>query len=70
MTGWSKEQFETMLDNLVDMRSTANRDKTSSMVWVEMKTGLSFGQIATLFNLHPVHQLSCVAVAIHSVEEQ
>ena len=71
-TGWNKEQFNNMLDYLVDMRSTTNRDKTSAlaMFWVKMKTGLSFGQIATLFNLHPVQQLSCVAVAIHSVEEQ
>ena len=61
-----------MLDYLVDMRRTTNRDKTLAlaMFWVKIKTGLSFGQIATLFNLHPVQQLSCVAVAIHSVEEQ
>ena len=72
-TGWNKEQFNNMLDDLVDMRSTTNRDNTSllAMFWVKMKTGLSFGQITTLFNLHPVQQLSCVAVAIHhSVEEQ
>ena len=29
-TGWNKEQFNNMLDDLVDMRSTTNRDNTSA----------------------------------------
>lgn len=71
-TGWNKAQFNNMLDYLVDMRSTSVRDKSSAlaMFWVKMKTGVSFGQICTLFNLHPVQQLPRVADAIHTVSDQ
>ena len=71
-TGWTKIQFDNMLDYLVQMRNTSNRDKTSAlaMFWIKIKTGLSFVQICTLFNLDPTKQLTCVATTIHSVSEQ
>ena len=71
-TGWNKEQFQYMFGYLVEMRESSSRDKTTAlaMFWVKLKTGLSFGQICSLFNLHPVQQNQRVADAIHTVSEQ
>ena len=61
-----------MLGYYVEMRDSSNRDKTTAlaMFWLKLKTGLSFGQICSLFNLHPVQQKQRVADAIHTVSEQ
>ena len=40
------------------------------MFWIKIKTGLSFGQICTLFNFEPTIKLTCVTTTIHSVSEQ
>ena len=61
-----------MLGYLVEIRDSSNRDKTTAlaMYWVKLKTGMSFCQICSLFNLHPVQQKQRVADAIHTVSEQ
>ena len=71
-TGWNKEQFQDMLGYLLEMRDSSNRDKTTAfaMFWVKLKTGLSFGQICSLSDLHPVQQKQRVADAIHTASEQ
>ena len=72
LTGWNKEQFKNMLGYLVEMRDSSNRDKTTAlaMFWVKLKTGLFFGQIWFLINLHPIQQKQRVADVIHTVSEQ
>ena len=54
------------------MRDSSNRDNTTAlaMFWVKLKTGLSFGQICSLFKLHPVELKQRVSDAIHTVSEQ
>ena len=71
-TGWNKEQFQDMFGYFVEMHDSSNRDKRTAlaMFWVKLKTGLSFGQMCSLFNLHPVQQNQRVADAVHTISEQ
>ena len=62
-TGWNKAQFNNMLDYLVDMRSTTNRNKTSALAifWVKMKTGLS---LRPRTNSHLIQFTPCSATVL------
>lgn len=53
-TGWSKEQFDAMFDRIsIHLRSSFNRSSKNAfgIFWIKVKTGLSFRQIGSLFNL-------------------
>ena len=51
-TGWTKLQFQSMLDCLHTTSNSNNRDKSTALFifWVKLKTGLSFQQNASLLN--------------------
>lgn len=70
--GLTKAQFSHLLGYLIDMRSSTNRDKVSAlaMFWVKMKTGLSYKQICTLFNLDTETKVGHVSDTVKSVSHQ
>ena len=53
-TGWTRSQFQSMLDCLQITQDSVQRDKITALLifWVKLKTGfnLSFQQIESLLN--------------------
>ena len=51
-TGWTRSQFQSMLDCLQITIDSCQRDRSTAplIFWVKLKTGLSFQQIASLMN--------------------
>ena len=49
-TGWTRFQFQSMLDCLQTTIDSCQRDRSTALpsFWVKLKTGLSFQQIASL----------------------
>lgn len=68
-TGWTRQQFQSMLDCLHTTHDSPNRDKSTALLifWVKLKTGLSFQQIASLLNQNNENGRKMVSNAFSSV---
>ena len=68
-TGWTKSQFQSMLDCLQTTQDSCQRDKSTALLifWVKLKTGLSFQQIASLLNKNTDSGLKMVSRAFRTV---
>ena len=68
-TGWTRAQFQAMLDCLHSTNNSTNRDQSTALLifWVKMKTGLSFQQIASLLNQNHENGRRMVSRAFRSI---
>lgn len=68
-TGWTRSQFQSMLDCLQTTQDGCQRDKSIALliVWVKLKTGLSFQQIASLLNKNTESGLKMVSRAFRTI---
>ena len=68
-TGWTKAQFQSMLDCLHTTQNSNCRDKCTALLifWVKIKTGLSFQQIASLLNQNNANGRQMVSRAFRSI---
>ena len=68
-TGWTRSQFQSMLDCLQITQDSVQRDKSTALLifWVKLKTGLSFQQISSLLNRNTDSGLKMVSRAFRTV---
>ena len=68
-TGWTRTQFQAMLDCLQTTQDSSQREKSMALLifWVKLKTGLSFQQIACRLNKNNDAGLKMVSRAFRSV---
>ena len=68
-TGWTRSQFQSMLDCLQTTQDSCQRDKSTALLifWVKLKTGLSFQQIASLLNKNTESGLKMVSRAFRTI---
>ena len=68
-TGWTRSQFQSMLDCLYTTLDSCQRDKITALLifWVKLKTGLSFQQIASLLNKNTDSGLKMVSRAFRTI---
>ena len=68
-TGWTRAQFKTMLEDLKTTNDSSQREKSMALLilWVKLKTGLSFQQIACLLNKNNDAGINMVSRAFRTV---
>ena len=68
-TGWTRCQFQSMLDCLQTTIDSCQRDRSTALLifWVKLKTGLSFQQIASLMNKNTDSGIKMVSRAFRAV---